>query len=468
MNRRQFLAAGAAALGSLALPRRAAAQRKPNVVLFLIDDLGWKDLNCYGGEYFETPVIDQLAREGMRFTQAYANCPVCSPSRAALMTGKNQARVGFTGHITAIGRHRWPEKGRIIPPQDFMYLPHDEVTIAEMLKEKGYVSASAGKWHLGHEGYWPKDQGFDVNIGGWTHGSPPTYYHPYKNPEKEWNASIPTLDPGDEPRYLTNRITDEAIDFVRDNKENPFFLYLTYYAVHTPLEAPGDTADKYKKKFAGKEVDVHPAYAAIVENMDRQVGRVLDTLKELDLEEDTFVIFTSDNGGRVPSATQAPLREGKGTVYEGGLRVPLIIKWPGRVPAGATTDQVSMGTDHFPTIDAVTGKTGPKADTIDGYDLSPLWNGESSIARKPQVWYYPHYHPREKRPGAAIRKGKYKLIETYDPVDLELYDLEADLSETTNLAKKLPEKADELLDDLHTFLDEVCKVQHTLNPAYEG
>lgn len=448
--------------------RVAFAQRKPNIVLLLIDDLGWKDVGCYGGGYFETPAIDHLATEGLRFTQAYANCPVCSPTRAALMTGKNQARVGFTGHITAIGRHRWPEKGRIIPPQDTMYLPLEEVTLAEMLKPKGYVSASIGKWHLGPEGYWPKNQGFDVNIGGWTHGSPPSYYYPYEDPTKDWNPSIPTLAPGEPGEYLTDRLTDEAVKFIQENKDNPFFLYMTHYAVHTPLEAPGDLAEKYKKKFAGKDVPIDPAYAAMVENMDMNVGRVLDTLKELNLENDTFVILTSDNGGLVTSASQAPLREGKGTVYEGGLRIPLIIKWPGHIRPGKTTDQISMSTDLFPTIDAVTGKTGPKVADIDGYDLSPLWNGEASIERKPQVWYYPHYHERSKRPGAAIRKGKYKVIETYDPVDLELYDLEADLSETTNLAKQMPEKAEELLKALHDYLNSVCKVQHTLNPAYEG
>jgi arylsulfatase A len=469
MNRRRFLVAGAAALGSLALPRKVSAQaRKPNVLLILIDDLGWKDLGCYGGTLFETPVIDHLATEGLRFTQAYANCPVCSPTRAALMTGKNQARLGFTGHITAIGRHRWPEKGRIIPPQDRMYLPHEEVTIAEMLKPKGYISACVGKWHLGHEGYWPQDQGFDVNIGGWTHGSPPSYYYPYEDPEKDWNPNIPTLPPGREGQYLTDRLTDDAIAFIKDNKDRPFFLYLTHYAVHTPLEPPDDLAEKYEKKFGGKDVGIDPAYAAMVENMDWNVGRVLDTVKALGLEDDTFVIFTSDNGGLVTSSSQAPLREGKGSVYEGGLRIPLILKWPGRIPAGTTTEQVSMSTDLFPTIDAITGTTGPKADDIDGYDLSPLWNGAHRISRGPQIWYYPHYHERAKRPGAAIRKGNYKLIETYDPVDLELYDLDADLSETTNLATQMPDKAKELLTDLHHYLNAVCEVQHTLNPAYEG
>ena len=468
MNRRHFLAATGGLLASLATNGAKANPAKPNVVVLLIDDLGYKDLGCYGGDLFETPHIDQLATEGMRFTQAYANCPVCSPSRAALMTGKNPARTGFTGHITAIGRHRHPEKSRIIPPQDKMYLPHAEESLAELLKPQGYVSASIGKWHLGEEGHWPKDQGFDENIGGWTHGSPPTYYYPYKKPEKKWNPGIPTLAEGKPGEYLTDRLTDEAMGFIERQQAKPFFLYLTLYAVHTPLEAPGDLADKYRKKFAGKETGIHPAYAAMVENMDRNIGRVLDQLKSLGLEENTLVLFTSDNGGLEDSAVQTPLREGKGTLYEGGIRVPLIAKWPGHIPANQTTDQLSMGTDLFPTIATATGASPQDPSKLDGYDLMPTLSEGKTVDRKPQVWYYPHYHSKSMRPGAAIRKGRYKLIETYDPVDLALYDLEADLSETTNLAEKMPDKAKELLTDLHAYLDEVLEIRHTHNPAWDG
>ena len=467
MNRRQFLTAASGLLAALAAPRPAAAAKAPNILLILIDDLGYKDLGCYGGDHFETPRIDALAQESLRFTQAYANCPVCSPSRAALMTGKNPARLGFTGHITAIGKHRHPEKSRIIPPQDKMYLPHEEESIAEVLKPAGYVSASIGKWHLGEKGHWPEDQGFDENIGGWTHGSPPTYYYPYKDPKKKWNPGIPTLAEGKKDEYLTDRLTDEAIDFITRQQANPFFLYLTLYAVHTPLEAPEGMAQKYKKKFEGKKTGIHPAYAAMLENMDRNIGRVLDTLKALGLEEDTVVIFTSDNGGLEDSAVQTPLREGKGTLYEGGIRVPLMIKWPGISLAGET-DQLAMGTDLLPTIAAMTGHTPAQVDTLDGYDLTPLLRDSTPIERKAQVWYYPHYHSKSMRPGAAIRKGQYKLIETYDPIDLELYDLDADLSETTNLAKSMPEKTTELLADLHAYLDDVVAVRHTPNPACEG
>lgn len=468
MNRRQFLAASAGLMTSLgAMSTGAAPARKPNVVLMLIDDLGYKDLGCYGGNLFETPHLDHLATESLRFTQAYANCPVCSPSRAALMTGKNPARLGFTGHITAIGKHRHPEKSRIIPPQDKMYLPLEEQSMAELLKDAGYVSASIGKWHLGEEGHWPQDQGFDENIGGWTHGSPPSYYHPYTKPKQPWNSGIPTLPKKEAPQYLTDRLTDEAIGFIERNQAQPFFLYLTLYAVHTPLQAPEGMAEKYKKKFAGKDVGIHPAYAAMVENMDRNMGRVLDTLKALDLEEDTIVIFTSDNGGLEDSADQNPLREGKGTLYEGGIRVPLMVKWPGRVKVGET-EQLAMGSDLLPTIAAMTDTKPASTESLDGYDLTPVLSAGQTIERKPQVWYYPHYHSKSMRPGAAIRKGNYKLIETYDPEDMELYDLATDLSETTNLAKSNPEKVAELLKDLHAYLDEVVKVRHTPNPAFDG
>ena len=465
MNRRQFLAATGGLLAAFHGPRSNAATPPPNIVLLLIDDLGYKDLGCYGGDYFETPRIDALATESVRFTQAYANCPVCSPSRAALMTGKNPARIGFTGHITAIGKHRHPEKSRIIPPADKMYLPHEEESIAELLKPQGYASASIGKWHLGDKGFWPENQGFDENIGGWTHGSPPTYYYPYTKPQKKWNPGIPTLAEGTPNEYLTDRLTDEALGFIERKKDTPFFLYLTLYAVHTPLEAPEGMKEKYEKKFANKETGIH---AAMVENMDRNIGRVLDTLKALGLEENTVVIFTSDNGGLEDSAVQTPLREGKGTLYEGGIRVPLMVKWPGHIDGGQTTDQLAMGTDLFPTIAALTGSTPAHQDSLDGYDLSPLLLEGTPVARKPQVWYYPHYHSKSMRPGAAIRKGNYKLIETYDPVDLELYDLEKDLSETTNLAKARPEKAEELQNELHTYLKSVVTVWHTPNPAYEG
>ncbi|MCL4692584.1 MAG: sulfatase, partial [Candidatus Hydrogenedentes bacterium] len=308
-SRRQFLAAAAAALPAIRLAGAQEAKRPPNVVLILVDDLGWRDLGCYGrGDVFETPNIDRLATQGMRFTQAYANCPVCSPSRAALLTGKDPARLHFTGHITAIGKHRYPDDSRIIPPDDYMYLRHEEVTLAEALKPAGYVSASIGKWHLGEQGFWPEDHGFDVNVAGWTHGSPPSYFDPYEKPEQEWNPSIPTLASREPGEYLTDRLTDESISFIEQNQENPFFLYLSYYAVHTPLQAPAELVEKYTRKFEGRDTGVDTTYAAMVEKVDQNVGRVLETLDRLDLADDTIVVFFSDNGGEEDATTNAPLR----------------------------------------------------------------------------------------------------------------------------------------------------------------
>jgi len=468
MNRREFLAlAMGAAGGMMAAVRAASTVRPPNIVLILVDDLGWRDLGCYDGAMFETPHIDGLARDGLRFTQAYANCPVCSPSRAALMTGKSPARSGFTGHITAIGRHRHPEGSRLLPPDDKLYLPLEERTLAETLKDAGYTSASIGKWHLGPEGFWPEDQGFDVNVAGWTHGSPPSYVYPYTDPKKEWNPSIPTLHGGEEGEYLTDRLTNEGISFIESHREHPFFLYLTHYAVHTPLQAPKELIRKYENKLEGHGNTIDPVYAAMVENLDTNVGRVLHTLRRLGLEKDTLVVLASDNGGLLGSSSNAPLREGKGWLYEGGIRTPLILRWPGHIPAATVSEEPVIGCDLFSTLVDVGGGTQPGV-SLDGVSLAPLWQGAEHLDREALYWYYPHYQGKAQRPGAAIRKGRYKLIETYDPEEIELYDLEADLSEQHNLAQAMPDTTAALLEDLREYLRRVEAIPPTPNPAYRG
>ena len=276
MNRRQFLQAGAAA--GLAASLGAQQRRPPNVILFLVDDLGWMDLGCQGSTFYETPHTDRLAAEGVRFTDAYSACPVCSPSRAALMTGKYPGSVGFTGHITAILRHRYKPHGRVIPPDDYMFLRHRETTLAEALKPAGYASASIGKWHLGSEEYWPEKQGFDLNVGGYDHGSPPSYFDPYTSPAKDWNPDIPTLEDRRPGEYLTDRLTDEAVEFIEANREQPFFLYMTHFAVHTPLEAPSELVRKYEKKLQVDDSQIDPIYAAMIEKMDDSLGKLVATL----------------------------------------------------------------------------------------------------------------------------------------------------------------------------------------------
>jgi arylsulfatase A-like enzyme len=473
MNRRDFLKAlgGSAALlavcGCIDSTRKLSATTKPNFVLILIDDLGWKDLGCYGSTFYETTNIDRLAQESMLFTNAYSACPVCSPTRASLMTGQDTARLRFTGHITAIGRHRHPKNSRIIPPDDRMYLPLDEVTIAKALKPAGYVSASIGKWHLGTEKYWPLAHGFDLNVAGWTHGSPPGYFYPYKNPRSKWNPSIPTLKEGEPGEYLTDRLTDEAIKFIKTNRNKPFFLYLTHYAVHTPLQAPKPLVNKYAAKLKTDQSQKNATYAAMIENLDGNIGRVLQTLEQFDLVDDTIVIFASDNGGDVRVTNNAPLRAGKGYLYEGGIRVPLLVKWPGRVKAGSICHTPVTSEDLYPTITQIVGDQAKPGEKIDGKNLLPLLTGKGRFKRKAIYWYYPHYSPQAKQPGAAIRAGDYKLIELYDPPKVELYNLADDIGEQFDLAETMPQKTEELLTKLRDWLKSVNAKMHTPNPEYK-
>lgn len=433
----------------------------PNFLIILIDDLGSQDLGCYGQQYIQTPNMDALAKQGMRWTNAYSAAPVCSPSRAALLTGKSTARVHFTGHITAIGRHRYPEHGRIVPPDDLMYLPHKEVLIPEALKQLGYKSISIGKWHVGHEGYFPTDQGFDFNIAGWTHGSPPSHYFPYQS-DKEWNPSIPTLHGGDEGEYLSDRLTDEAIKFMDENRDNPFLIYLTHYAVHTPLEAPSAMVEKYKLLLEGTKID--PVYAAMVECVDYNIGRVLARLKELNLDENTVVIFASDNGAVESTSDNTPFRKGKGYLYEGGIRVPFIMRWPGHIIGGSVSNNETISQDIFPTIVDIAGLDIPTENSVDGRSLVSDFSME---AHHPDLfWYYPHYSPQAKSPGAAIRSGAYKLIQFYDPYSVELYHLIDDVGELNDLSVALPVKVEELQVKLEHWLDEMGTIRHTLNPEY--
>ncbi len=470
MDRRTFLRTLGTAAAALAAPGCAtrggarAPSRPPNFLLVLVDDLGRQDPGCYGNTHIDTPVMDRLAAEGMRFTNAYSSCPVCSPTRAALLTGKSTARVHFTGHITATGRHRHPEHSTIIPPDDLMYIPHGEVTLAEALKPAGYTCISIGKWHVGHEGYYPTDQGFDINIGGWTHGSPPSYWDPYTS-DKDWNPSIPTL-PGREPgEYLTDRLTDEAVAFMRAHRDTPFFCYLPHYAVHTPLEAPPELVEKYRRRNHGA---IDPVYAAMVERVDQGLGRILGALDELGLTADTVVIVASDNGGLEEVTDNRPLKRGKGHLYEGGIRVPLIVRWPGRVPPGSVCDTPTLSEDLYATVTDIAGPATAPGKPLDGRSLKGELSGAGRIGPRDLHWYYPHYSPQAKAPGAAIRSSQWKLIEFYDPPRLELYNLEEDIGETRNLAEKEPCKVRELADRLHKWLEDDGAIMHRPNPEAAG
>lgn len=467
MDRRTFLES----LGLLPMVlscrgRPAEGVDNPNIVLIVVDDLGWKDLGCYGSDFFETPVIDSLAESGLRFTDAYSSCPVCSPTRASLLSGKSPARIQFTGHITAIGRHRYPEHGRIIPPQDRMYLPLEEVTIAEALQPAGYRTISIGKWHVGNEEkYYPTSQGFDQNIAGYMHGSPPSYFYPYQDPDKDWNPRIPTLEGGREGEYLTDRLTDEAIRFIEASDDEPFFLYLPYYAVHTPLQAHEELVKKYRRKAAAGGFPQDPVYGAMVERVDFNVGRIIGCLEKNDQRNNTLFILVSDNGGLSQVTDNHPLREGKGFLYEGGIRVPLIVSWPGRIMEGEVSSVPTITYDLYPTIiDFVRGAE-PGQD-LEGISLKSLLTSGDIPDQRELFWYYPHYSPQAGQPAAAVRSENYKLIRFYDPPGLSLYDLGRDPSEENNLADNMPEKCAELEKRLEDWLEKSGTIMFTLNPEY--
>ena len=448
---------------------KPTTKESPNFLLFFIDDLGRQDLGCYGNDFIETPNIDRLAEQGMRWTNAYSSCPVSSPTRVALLTGKNPAKVNFTGHIPAVIDHRYPEHGRIIPPRNLMHIPKEEVILPEAIKPAGYRSISIGKWHLGHKGYWPTDMGFDENVAGWTHGSPPSHFYPYEASDQPWNPSIPTLKGGKEGKYLTDRLTDEAISFIKENKDQPFLVYLTHYAVHTPLQAPEVLVEKYKQKKAetgNKRID--PVYAAMVESVDKNVGRVLETLKNLELEKETIVIFASDNGAVEGIADLRPYRAGKGYLYEGGIRVPYLMKWPGHIEPGSVSEVPTKTEDIYATIVDIVGKKAQPGNPLDGRSL--VNDFTESLDKPSEVemhWYFPHYIRNQ--PGAAIISGEFKFIEFYDPEKMELYNLAEDPGETNDLSDS-PEyrwKVKELQGKLRKWLHDTDPIMHTMNPNYQ-
>lgn len=437
------------------------APQPPNIVLFLADDLGWKDLGCYGNEFHDTPRIDELAARGLRFTSAYANGPNCAPSRASLMTGQYTPRHGITT-VSPAARGKARNR-RLLVPQTRRALRDEAWTIAEALGTAGYRCASFGKWHLGNS---PLEQGFEVNVGGNTKGHPKSYFSPYRNPD---------LPDGPEGEHLTARLTDEALSFLDAVGEDPFFLYLTYFAVHTPIQGRTDLVEKYReRKGDAKGKFPKPKYAAMVEAIDESVGRVLDHLDERGLDENTIVFFFSDNGGSGGSTTMAPLRGAKGMLYEGGIREPLIATWPGRIPPGGENDEVVLGSDLFPTFCELAGVAVWDRWALDGLSLHPLLFGEGSLRRDAVFWHFPAYlqasgqgEPWRTTPAGAIRAGRYKLIEFFEDGALELYDLEEDLGEERNLAASLPEKRDELHTRLETWRNEVGAVVPTeRNPSY--
>ena len=424
-----------AALAASQLP--AAAAPKPNFIFFLIDDLGRNDLGCYGSKFYRTPNLDRMAAEGMKFSDAYAACPVCSPTRASIMTGKYPARLHLTDWLP--GRGDLPAQ-RLARPIINQQLPLAEVTIAEKLKAAGYVTAHVGKWHLGGEGFEPQKQGFDINIAGDHTGTPMSYFAPFGGKGKDGKARAMTgLEKATDGEYLTDRLTTEAEKIIEANKDKPFFLYFAHYAVHTPLRAKADIIAKYPQVTGKAGQQTNAIYAAMIESMDESIGRILKQLDDLKLADNTYVFFTSDNGGlatregvSTPATINSPLREGKGYLYEGGIRVPLLVRGPG-IKAGSTATNAMSSVDYFPTILGLAGLSAPKPeDNVDGVTLSPLLTGGTNAPR-PLFWHYPHYSNQGGKPGGAIRDGDFKLIEFYETGRVELFDLKS--GENRNLAE---------------------------------
>ncbi len=444
-----------------------------NFVFFLVDDLGYMDVGCNNPDtFYETPNINRLAAGGMRFTDGYAACPVCSPTRYSIMTGKYPTRVGATNYFSGTRAEKF------LPAPLNNRMPTEEVTIAEALKEHGYATFFAGKWHLGpSEEFWPENQGFDVNRGGIDRGGPyggKRYFSPYGNPR---------LEDGPDGEHLPDRLATETAKFIEANRDKPFFAYLSFYSVHTPLMAPQPLVEKYqakaarlglndKEQFGDEEqiwpvkqarrvriVQSHAVYAGMVEAMDRAVGKVLDKLDELGLADNTAVMFTSDNGGLSTSegspTSNLPLRGGKGWMYEGGIREPFLIRWPGKTKPGSVCSTPVVSTDFYPTILEMAGLSTKPKQHLDGVSLVPLLRGGDVVERDAIYWHYPHYANQGSFPGGAVRMGDWKLIERFEDGQVHLYNLKDDLGERTDLAAKDPDRVAAMRSRLHAWYKQV-------------
>lgn len=447
------------------------AQRPPNIVLIYVDDLGWRDVGFMGSRYYETPHIDRLAAEGTVFTAAYANAPNCAPSRASLLSGAYPPRHGiYTVAPAARGPAR---RRRLVPVADRTALDTGFVTLAEALHERGYVSAAIGKWHLGGAGSLPEDHGFDVGIAGDQSGATPSHFAPYRGARRALPDVGGTGAPGE---YLTDRLTDEALPFMNANADRPFFLYLSHYAVHTPIEAKPSLVSRFASR-PESDGQANPEYAGMIASVDESVARVLARLDTLGLTASTIVIFYSDNGGLARVTSMSPLRGSKGMLYEGGIRVPLVVRWPEHVPAGVVRDEPVIGLDLYPTLLALTGDDHAPCAQLDGVSLADALTAGATLGERALYWHFPAYleadastaGPWRTTPAAAIRLGRYKLLEFFEDGRTELYDLSADPGEQQDLSDSLPALSARLLRHLHAWQDSTgAFVPRQRNPAFEG
>jgi arylsulfatase A-like enzyme len=438
---------------------------KPNIVCILVDDMGWRDVGFMGSEYYETPNLDKLSRQGMVFTNAYAAASNCAPSRAALMTGQWSPRHGI---YTVESSERGQSKHRkLIPVTNTTVLDKSHYTMARAMKDAGYVTCASGKWHLSND---PLTYGFDVNIGGSAAGHPASYYSPYKNV---------ALEAPSDGYYLTTLIMDKTLEFLGTAGDKPFFLYYAPYAVHTPIQPVSELLPKYANK-PGWKGQANADYATMVENLDKQIGRLVEYLDSTGKLDNTFILFTSDNGGHYGITRQLPLRSGKGSYYEGGIRVPLFAVWPGKIKNQSVSDVPVTNLDFFPTFAELAGAKISSSKVLDGQSLIPLLKGSGRFEERPLFWHFPIYlesylkegDPTQDplfrtRPGSAVRLGDYKLIRYYENNDLELYNLADDVSESKNLATSEPEKLTELLKILDDWREKTgAPVPSKQNPEY--
>ena len=465
--------------------QESRADRPPNVILVLVDDMGWMDLTTQGSDFYRTPNIDRLAKEGIQFTNGYSACAVCSPTRAAVQTGRYPHRLGITDWIRSrfqrggiIGTPEKPteyigKKNRklLCPPNPY-WMESSEITIAEALQKTGYKTAYIGKWHLGDDPWYPEKQGYEENFGGCDYGQPPSYFDPFNKPSHQHptiRAGIHKLPGRKKGEYLTHREADEAVGLIRKWKDQPFFIQLGHYAVHTPIQAIPEVAEKYKGKEGKNQKNKN--YAAMVESVDDCMRDLLAELEEQKIDRNTLVIFTSDNGGLDNNnnpTNNAPLRSGKGYCYEGGIRVPFLARWPEKIPVGVRSDFPVSSIDLFPTILQATGTALPDDRPIDGLSLYDhlTSGGQKSPKRDTLLWHFPHYR-HAPGPYSIIRKGKWKLIKFWEGIH-ELYDLENDLGESKNLAMNKPDLVKKLDNELTSRLKAEGALFPKANPDFEN
>ncbi len=452
--------------------------KNPNIIFFLVDDMGWMDCTVNGSQYYETPNIERLAKQGIVFSNAYSANPLCSPTRASIMTGKYPHRF----HLTTPGGHLPPNPdvpmmkesavawNKVVCPDSRTFMFLEEFTIAEALKTAGYATAHMGKWHLGQEAYWPEHQGFDLNIAGGNYPGPPSFFSPYKNVK---------LADGPDKEYITDRLTDEALKYLDNHKDTTFYLNLWHFAVHAPFQGQRELMKKYEQKTDPRDKQDNAIMGAMIESMDKSLGRIMDKLDELKLADNTIIIFFSDNGGNMydlidgkTATNNFPLKMGKGNIHEGGIRVPCIISWPGKIKPATKSDEVICSIDFYPTLLEIAGLKPQKGQVIDGVSLSSLLLKGKPLKQREVYCHYPHYTPAtDNYPSTSVRSGDWKLIRVYGEGKdrasaYELYNLKNDISESNNLASANPKLVAKLDKLIEKHVNETQGIFPILNPKY--